>query len=245
MVLLLLFCISFLSSSCGPPALQPWFNEAIELVDQDYPYGIAFEVVREGTEECFQDYIHVTNESSIPLYFPVETHWASPTDLDELDEPCPEKNLCIKVVSGKAFDWDIINRGETPRDYDWDLVSIGDPDRLQISISGNAVMSRTYVIRSIESRNKYDYGDRRPEDIVPPDPQQFNLSYIYNNDQYAATVTITYSINECYKKDVSFDPFENITLCYGVALTLVCLIIISILVLIVKRVERNAKKMDQ
>ena len=242
-LLISLLCIPIASCSSGPPAPQPWFNEALKLAEHDFPPGVDLVVVREGSDECFQDSISVTNTSSTPIFLPAISHWARPTDLEELDEPCPENNLCMKVVSNQAWEWGIINIEEAPPwDYDWVLVHrLYESEDIEIYIFGRAVKSLNYVILLIELINEFDYGDGRPESVVLPQPQEFDLTYIYDNEELSVGVTITYSINECYSKDKSIDPFENLALCF-VSIVLVAIVAFAVIFnSILNRIESNAK----
>jgi len=246
-LLISLLCIPIASCSFAPPAPQPWFNQALELADHDFPPGVDFFVMREGSNECYLDSISVTNTSITPIFFPAISSWARPTALEELDEPCPDNNLCMKVVSNQAWKWDIINIEEAPPwDYDWVLGHrFGESEDLEISIFGRSVGSSPYVILLKEFQNEFDYGDGRPESVDLPPPQEFDLPYIYDDEELSVRVTISYSINECYSKDRSIDPFENIAICF-VSIILVVVIAFPLIInSILKRIGRNAKSRIQ
>lgn len=244
-ILISLICIP-IASCFSPPAPQPWFNEAISLKDYDYLPGVDFDVLREGDIDCFSDSIIVTNTSSIPLYIPVISHWSRPTDLEELDEPCPNTNLCLKVVSNQAWVWDIINRDESPPwDYDWVPVNMfGDSKHLEIYINNSYINTTRYVIQSIDLLNKYDDGSERPEGVNPPSPQNFDLPYIYGDQALSTTFTVTYSVNECYDEVRTIDPYKFLLKCFIAFIIIFVAVFTLIFNSVIKKIERNARSRD-
>jgi hypothetical protein len=245
-ILISLVCIP-IASCFSPPAPQPWFNQAISIKDDDYPQGVDFDVLRDGGIGCFSDSIIVTNNSSIPLYIPVTSLWSRPNmDLEDLDEPCPNTNFCLKVVSNKAWVWTIINRDESPPwDYGWVPVNMfGDSEYLEIYVGGSYIHTSRYEIQSIDLLNKYDDGSERPEDLNPPSPQVFDLFYLYGDQALSTTFTVTYSINECYEEVKTIDPYKYLLKCF-IAIIIAFVAVFALLFnSLIKRIERNARSRD-
>jgi len=198
------------SCSSNEPNTTGWFNKGLELDDHDFPPGIDFNVFRWESAEClnFHDYIIVSNSSSTPLYFEAISTWT----LENLGEPCPDDNLCLKVVSNQAWKWDVVNyeEGTEPWDYDWTLFDrYGSSEKLELWISGRGLEGSDYHILPIDIQFKSGYGGDMPEDITPPESQYFELPFIYDDEKFNIGVTLSYSINECYPSSPYYDPSSS------------------------------------
>jgi len=246
----LFFMIAACSSSPPPPI--EWFNEGLELDEHDFPPGIDFTIIRNESTEClnFYDSIVVTNSSDTPLFFEAISYWGG--SLENLDEPCPMDNRCLKVVSNQAWQWDVINNEETPPwDYEWTLVNkYGKSDTLSLGIGGTSVGNLDYRILNIEDLNKSGYGGDRPEAVAIPEPQKFYLPYIYDNEEYNLGVTIHYSLNECYPSENTYTGapdfplttiFISVILLIIFVLILVIVLFFNFLLKLIARDEKNIK----
>lgn len=245
---ILLNIIVSCASSPEPP--REWFNTGLELDDHDFPDEVEFSVVRHESNDClrYTDSIVVSNSSSTPVYFEAKSSWRE--SLEEKDKPCPEDNLCLKVVSNQAWKWDVTNLyDDSPLEFDWVLIDdYGESKNLEFWPRGNGLGESHYHIPLFESRNREGYGGDRPEDITVPEFQYFELTYVYDNEEFNIGITLSYSINECYP---SKSPKGLISSSDYLPLCILSIIIIGILLVIfvllildkvLKSIERGSKK---
>jgi hypothetical protein len=224
-------------ASCGPPAAQPWFNETIVLDDHELPSGIEIKVIRENYKSDFQNYISISNSTSNPVYIPVVAIWSNNTSLINLDEPCPNNNNCIKVLANQHWEWMELDNDEgLSGDYDWVLAdNFSNSDLLTLDLYCGGIHSTNYIVKKNECKNKYDYGQGRPKNIEPLEPQIFYLHYILNGNEDSIGVTIHYSINENYKRDFSFEATGLLSICSGPAIGLIVVALFAFAVLLISR----------
>lgn len=245
--ILLVFIVSW-ASSPEPP--REWFNTGLELDDHDFPDEVKFSVVRHESEEClrYTDSIVVSNSSSTPLHFEAKSLWRE--SLEEKDKPCPDDNLCLKVVSNQSWKWDVTNLyDDSPLEFDWVLIDdYGESKPLEFWPRYNGLGVSHYHIPLFESLNREGYGGDRPEDIVAPDSQYFELPYIYDNEEFNIGITLSYSINECYPSKA---PKGLITSSSALPLCILSIIIIGIFLVsfvllilgkVLKSIERGSNK---
>jgi hypothetical protein len=104
------------------------------------------------------------------------------------------------------------------------------------------VSTSEYIILKVEDFNEYGHGGDRPESVYIPPPKEFELPYIYENEDYSVGVTVTYSINECYPthEPIDVDPSSTILICLGLIVLLVIMIFILIFNKFLNRIARNA-----
>lgn len=233
-MLLSFICIIF--TSCGPPAIQPWFLETIEIGEYELPDGIILEVIREEYRMGFQDHISISNSTNDPVFIPVVSKWDNDTSLAEVEEPCPHNNHCIKVVSNQAWEWiEQVSEREKTGDYDWlPANKYSNSDQLILDLFCGGVKSSNYIIQEIECKNEYDYGFGRPKYVEPPEPQIFYLLYIFDGNEESIGVTIYYSINENYERDFSFEATGLLSICSGPSVVLIALALLASAVLVFK-----------
>jgi hypothetical protein len=228
---LALLGILIVSCASGPPAPIPWFNEEFKVEDRFFPQGVNFSIVREESSRHvdFEEYIVVSNTSSTPLYFQAISYWGG--SIDELDEPCPNDNLCLKVVSSEAWQWDVLDLDDDPPwEYGWVLVDkYSQPHQLKLHKFGNSLGNSTYSILKVELRNEYSIGDRpRPDHVSVPLPQRIALPYIYGDEEMQVQITITYSLNGAYSSHKPFDPTYLYGICFG-GIALIVIIVVIVL----------------
>jgi hypothetical protein len=238
----------FLIVSCSlgpsaPPPPIPWFNEAFELEENVFHPGVDFRIVREEPNGYldFQEFIVVSNASPTPLLFQAISDPAG--FIDEVHNPCPENNLCIKVFSNQAWQWDMkFVEEDPPWIYDWVLVDDGSqPGVLKLEKIGTTIGTGTYDILTVELRNTYGFGDR-PESVTVPAPQEIELPYIFDGEELHLGITITYSLNESYP--ASLNLTQVYALCLGGIIILIVLIFGLLLNRLLARLERKAKLRD-
>ena len=232
-------------SSNSPPPTE-WFNEGLDLDEHDFPPGVDFGVVRKESVEClhYSDSIIVSNSSSTPVYIEATSYWSG--SKGDRDVPCPEDNLCLKVVSNQAWDWDVINIGEDPPwDFDWVLVDkSGNSENLELWTTDTGLTASGYHIQVFESRNREGYGGDMPEDLSVPESQYFELPYMYDNEEFRIGVTLSYTINECYSSERTVDvesPYKQTAFCFISFLIIGIIAFVFILISILKRIKRNTK----
>ena len=201
--------IASCSAEASPPLPLDWFIVHFELEDHNSPDGINFFIERQDPDLCFDnsDLISITNETNIPIYLESESQWMeSHRDY----EPCPTEDLCLKVVSNRAWEWAYISNAEgTKWYYDWEIIeSYHGLKMLSLSPSYNGLMpiGSSYYLDLFENNNVSGYGGDRPVDVIVPDQQKFNLPYIYENEEFSVEVTVIYSLNECYPSEAFYNP---------------------------------------
>jgi hypothetical protein len=191
----------------------------------------------------FKEYLVVTNTSSTPLFFAAVSYWGG--SIDELDQPCPNGNLCLKVVSGQAWQWDILNFDECPPwEYGWMLVNEFNPsDPLILYLFGRSLGNSSYNVLNIESRNVFSVGDlERPEIVSVPLPLSIELPYVYSVDELSVKLTVSYSLNESY---VNYEPFNYsrlFTICIGGIIILVMIAVVAMVLLFNRLLDHLAKR---
>jgi hypothetical protein len=235
------------SCSSGPPPPIPWFNEHLQIEEVDYPSGVSFRIIREDSSDFsdFTEYLVVTNTSSTPLFFAAISYWGG--SIDDLDQPCPNFNLCLKVVSGQAFQWDILNIYEVPPspwEYGWMLVNeFGPSDPLKLYFSGRSLGNFTYSVLKTEPRNVFSIGDLdRPENVSIPLPQSIELPYIYGADELNVKLTVSYSLNESYLNYESFNYSGIFNVCIAGSILVVIIASIAMVLLFNRFLDYLAKR---
>ncbi len=227
-------------ASCGPPAYQPWFNETIEIDDQELPSGFEIKVIHEEYKSGFQNSISMSNSTSNPVYIPVVSKWGNNTRLEELDEPCPNINHCIKVLSNQPWEWmELENDEGLSGEYDWvPADKFNNSDLLTLDLYCGGIHSSNYVVQMNECKNEYDTGQGRPKTIEPPESQIFYLPYILNGNEDSIGITIHYSLNENYKRDFSFEATGLLSVCSGPAIGLIVVALFASAVLLINRFRK-------
>ena len=203
------------SCSSAPPAPSPWFNENLKVNDEVFPPGVEFIIIHDYSNTSVEtDYLLVTNTSPTPLFFA-----AVPPPgkfIDELEETCPSGNLCLKVVSGSAWQWEKQNF-DPPWVYGWEPVSeINPSEPLTLYILGRTLSNAKYSVLWFEMRNEYSTSER-PKNVSIPPPQTVELPYIYGTKEKVISLTISYTLNESYSKN---DPIP-LAACIGGILLLI------------------------
>ena len=233
------------SCSSGPPPPIPWFNEHLQIEEADFPPGVSFSIIHEDSSDFsdFEEYLVVTNTSSTPLFFTAVSYWGG--SIDDLDQPCPNVNLCLKVVSGQVWQWEIMNLdGGQPWEYGWMLVNEFSPsDPLKLYFSGRSLGNSTYYVLKIEPRNVFSIGDLdRPENVSIPSPQSIELPYIYGADELNVKITVSYSINESY---LNYEPFNYsgiLTVCIAGSILIVIITVIAMVLLFNRFLDHLSKR---
>jgi hypothetical protein len=252
LVLGLVFISSFalwLSASCSAKLSQQpplnWFIVRFELDEHAYPEGITFFVEKEEASTCFEnsDRISITNDTSIPIYFEARTH-----RMESLDdyEPCPTDNLCLKVDSNKAWEWNYRYLGNgTPRVFEWEIIESNHGiDRLSLNpwYEGLSPTGSLYFLDVFDNQNIEGYGGDRPDDVSVPETQYFELPYVYDGMNGGVGVTVNYVINECYPNESFFyesTPYSEVLAWFIVIVLVVTLALILIIVSGVNKIKNN------
>jgi hypothetical protein len=121
-IAILILGLWLLGSACtsAPPAPVPWFTEHIKINSRSLPAGVGLEVVPDANYRITNEYLIVTNSSSIPLYLT-----GTPMTGNATFEPLPMRlptgtGPINKVVSSHAFRWEyIIDNSNTPARLGW------------------------------------------------------------------------------------------------------------------------------
>lgn len=240
-LILILSFICIMLASCGPPALQPWLNETIELNDHELPSGIEIRVIREEYKRGYQNFISISNSTSNPVYITVVSKWGNNTSLEEIDKPCPNTNKCIKVLSNQSWEWMELDNDEgLSGDSEWvPADKFSNSELLTLDLYCGGIRSSNYIVQKNECKNEYDYGQGRPKTIEPPESQIFYLPYILNGNEDSIGVTIHYSINENYKRDISFEATRSLSICSGPSVVLIAVALFTSAVLVFKRIGKT------
>ena len=232
LIIVMLIVGGIITSCTSPPPPIPWFNEHLRIEEADFPQGVSFIINREEVSDYidFNEYLVVTNTSDTPIFFPVVSSWGG--SLDELEQSCPMGNLCLKVVSGQAWEWDTLNL-DPPWEYGWTLVDeFGQSDQLELDLSGRAFGNWTYTVLLVDLHNEFDFGDlKRPDTVSIPPPQSFELPYIYGSEELNISLTVSYSLNLSYSNYEPLDYSGVLATCIGGIIFLTLLIVIALVIL--------------
>lgn len=252
-LLVLIFISAFaalVNVSCSAKSSQEppvnWFIVRFELEKHFVPEGADFFVEKEETSKCFEnsDRISITNETSIPIFFEARDHWMESRDYYE---PCPPENLCLKVVSSRAWEWDFTYHKEgNPPKFEWELIeSYHGIDKLSLRTryDGLSPTGSGYVLDIFENKNVEGYGGDRPDDVSVPESQFFELPFVYNGKEEGIGVTVTYEINECYP-DESFiyepTPYSEVVTWFIIIIFVGTVALIITLKSIISTIGKNA-----
>jgi hypothetical protein len=104
-------------------------------------------------------------------------------------------------------------------------------------------MSR-YYLELFDDQNVEGYGGDRPDDVLIPEPQYFELPYVYDGEESSVGVTLSYSLNECYPKKSTYNPrtpYAEIAICY-VSVAIIGIAVFMLVVgSIIKGIENRSK----
>ncbi len=178
--------LSAFLSGCGdqPPPLQPWFIEHFTVGQLTLPKGVSVEVIPNTTSRFPSKYLSVTNTSPTVLYLTaIEPPYSAPTGPQFEASPVqlPSHGIAaFRVASGQADVWDVTS-DSPPWKFGWKSVEeYGPSDALRLYISRDNLAPAsysyyTYNIARFDSRNTFDYGDKRPPNVLIPAPHTIRL----------------------------------------------------------------------